>query len=116
MENDLQFFSQRLKLLRKEKKLTQKEMALFLDKTERHYQDIEAGRINIPSLIRRVRRLPPGPHGKPGGQPLIPTGGALRGALLCPKSPGNAGACQGIFRAPGREALLARPKRAEKAA
>ena len=51
MENDLQFFSQRLKLLRKEKKLTQKEMALFLDKTERHYQDIEAGRINIASLM-----------------------------------------------------------------
>ena len=51
MENDLQLFSQRLKLLRKEKKLTQKEMALFLDKTERHYQDIEAGRINIPSLM-----------------------------------------------------------------
>ena len=53
MENDLQFFSQRLKLLRKEKKLTQKEMALFLDKTERHYQDIEAGRITIPSLMLR---------------------------------------------------------------
>ena len=51
MENDLQFFSQRLKLLRKEKKLTQKEIALFLDKTERHYQDIEAGRINIASLM-----------------------------------------------------------------
>ena len=51
MDDTLQLFSKRLKLLRKEKKMTQKEMALFLDKTERHYQDIEAGRINIPSLM-----------------------------------------------------------------
>ncbi len=51
MEEHLQLFSERLKLLRKEKKLTQKQIALFLDKTERHYQDIEAGRINVPSLM-----------------------------------------------------------------
>ena len=51
MDHHLELFSQRLKLLRKEKRLTQKQMALFLGKTERHYQDIEAGRINIPSLM-----------------------------------------------------------------
>ena len=51
MEHDLQLFAQRLKALRKEKKRTQKEMALFLEKTERHYQDIEAGKVNIPSLM-----------------------------------------------------------------
>ena len=51
MEHDLQLFAQRLKALRREKKRTQKEMALFLEKTERHYQDIEAGKVNIPSLM-----------------------------------------------------------------
>lgn len=51
MEHDLQLFAQRLKALRKEKKRTQKEMALFLEKTERHYQTIEAGKVNIPSMM-----------------------------------------------------------------
>lgn len=51
MEKKLKEFSIRLKLLRKSKGLTQKDMAELLGKTERHYQDIEAGRINIPTLM-----------------------------------------------------------------
>ncbi len=51
MEKKLEEFSARLKLLRKNKGLTQKNMAEVLGKTERHYQDIEAGRINIPTLM-----------------------------------------------------------------
>ncbi|MDO4315773.1 MAG: helix-turn-helix transcriptional regulator [Oscillospiraceae bacterium] len=47
MEVLLPAFSLRLKALRKEKHVTQKEMASLLEKTERHYQDIEAGRINV---------------------------------------------------------------------
>ena len=47
---ELEPFSARLKGLRIEKGATQKEMAALLGKTERHYQDIEAGKINIPIL------------------------------------------------------------------
>ena len=36
----------RLKPLRNEKKMTQKEMAALLDCTEGHYQKIEYGKIN----------------------------------------------------------------------
>lgn len=43
-------FSARLKELRKEKRLTQKRMADFLSCTEAHYQQIEYGNVNIPSL------------------------------------------------------------------
>lgn len=43
-------FGQRLKLLRKEKFITQRAMAELLEKTERHYQDMEAGKINVPGL------------------------------------------------------------------
>lgn len=43
-------FGQRLKLLRKEKSITQRAMAELLEKTERHYQDMEAGKINVPGL------------------------------------------------------------------
>ena len=43
-------FSARLKELRKEKKLKQREMAALLECTERHYQKIEYGEINIPSM------------------------------------------------------------------
>lgn len=42
--------SARLKELRKEKNLKQKDMAEFLDCTENHYQQIEYGNVNIPSL------------------------------------------------------------------
>ena len=41
--------AQRLKLLRKEKRLTQVEMAALLDCTEQHYQRIEYGKVNLPS-------------------------------------------------------------------
>ena len=43
-------FGQRLKLLRMERGLTQRAMAALLEKTERHYQDMEAGKINVPGL------------------------------------------------------------------
>ena len=42
--------SSRLKELRKEKQLKQREMAVLLECTERHYQKIERGEINLPSL------------------------------------------------------------------
>ena len=41
--------AQRLKPLRKEKNLTQKQMAELLGCTEQHYQRIEYGKINLPS-------------------------------------------------------------------
>ena len=51
MEDCLQTFSVRLKELRREKGKTQREMALFIEKTERHYQHIEAGKINVSSMM-----------------------------------------------------------------
>ena len=42
--------SSKLKELRKEKKLKQREMAALLECTDRHYQKIERGEINLPSL------------------------------------------------------------------
>ncbi|NBI67854.1 XRE family transcriptional regulator [Pseudoflavonifractor sp. 60] len=50
MEIKMPLLSQRLKLLRSEKNVTQQNMAELLGKTSRHYQDIESGKINIPSL------------------------------------------------------------------
>ncbi len=44
-------FSARLKALRKEKGLKQIEMAEFLDCTANHYQQIEYGHVNIPSIM-----------------------------------------------------------------
>lgn len=43
-------FSNRLKQLRKEKKLKQSDMAILLNLTTRHYQEIEYGKVNIPTL------------------------------------------------------------------
>ena len=43
-------FSTRLKELRKEKHLKQVEMAEILECTKTHYQQIEYGHVNIPSL------------------------------------------------------------------
>ena len=43
-------FGARLKALRKEKKLKQKEMAELLERTERNYQKLEYGEINVPGL------------------------------------------------------------------
>jgi len=51
MEVILPIFSVRLKALRKEQHLTQKAMAVLLNKTERHYQDIEAGKINVSATM-----------------------------------------------------------------
>lgn len=42
--------AQRLKPLRKGKGQTQKEMAELLGVTERHYQKIEYGKVNVPAL------------------------------------------------------------------
>ena len=50
MEMKMPVFGQRLKALRMKKGLTQKAMAEFLGRTERHYQDMEAGKINVPAL------------------------------------------------------------------
>lgn len=50
MERKMLVFGERLKLLRNEKNMTQKAMADFLGRTERHYQDMEAGKINVPGL------------------------------------------------------------------
>ncbi len=46
----LQVLGGRLRELRKEKKLKQRELAAFLDITEVHYRRVEAGKINIPAL------------------------------------------------------------------
>ena len=42
-------FAERLKPLRKTKKVTQRQMAELLDCTEQHYQKIEYGKINVPA-------------------------------------------------------------------
>ena len=50
MEIKMAEFGQRLKALRINKGMTQKAMAEFVERTERHYQDMEAGKINVPAL------------------------------------------------------------------
>ena len=50
MEVKLEKFSERIKELRKEKGLKQAEMAVLLGCTDRHYQRIEHGEVNLPSL------------------------------------------------------------------
>lgn len=50
MEIKMPGFSVRIRELRNEKRLKQVEMAEFLGCIERHYQKIERGEINIPSL------------------------------------------------------------------
>lgn len=42
-------FSERVKPLRKAKKVTQKQMAELLNCTEQHYQKIEYGNVNVPA-------------------------------------------------------------------
>ena len=42
-------FAERLKPLRKTKKVTQRQMAKLMDCTEQHYQKIEYGKINVPA-------------------------------------------------------------------
>lgn len=46
----MDFFSKRLKMLRQQNKLKQTDVATYLNVTVRHYQDIEYGKINIPTL------------------------------------------------------------------
>lgn len=48
--DELQLFSERLRLLRKEKGVKQTEMADILGCTPNHYQKIEYGQINIPVI------------------------------------------------------------------
>ncbi|MCI9514946.1 MAG: helix-turn-helix transcriptional regulator [Oscillospiraceae bacterium] len=43
-------FSERVKLLRKERKSRRKDMAVILECTESHYQKIEYGQINLFTL------------------------------------------------------------------
>ena len=50
MERKMPEFSERIKTLRKEKGLTQIDMAELLNCKDRHYQRIEYGQVNIPSL------------------------------------------------------------------
>lgn len=50
MEVKMKEFSERIKELRKERGMTQLEMAELLGCKDRHYQRIEYGQINIPSL------------------------------------------------------------------
>ena len=50
MEIKMPLLGQRLKLLRNEKGMTQQDMAELLGKSSRHYQDMEAGKINVPGL------------------------------------------------------------------
>ena len=50
MDATMEIFGQRLKLLRKERNMTQKEIAELLDRTDRQVQALEAGRVNVPGL------------------------------------------------------------------
>ena len=50
MDVKMPAFGVRLKSLREEKGVTQKEIAELLGKTSRHYQDMESGKINVPGL------------------------------------------------------------------
>ena len=50
MEKIMESSGRRLKELRKEKHKTQVEMAQLLECTDRHYQRMEYGYINVPSL------------------------------------------------------------------
>lgn len=49
MDIILPSLAERLKPLRKDKNMTQKGMAELLNCTERHYQKIEYGQINVPA-------------------------------------------------------------------
>jgi transcriptional regulator with XRE-family HTH domain len=46
----MDIFAERLKALRKEKNLKQIDMAQMLDVTDRHYQRMEYGKVNVPAL------------------------------------------------------------------
>jgi transcriptional regulator with XRE-family HTH domain len=46
----MEIFAKRLKMLRKEKGLKQIDMAAMLNVTDRHYQRMEYGKVNVPAL------------------------------------------------------------------
>jgi transcriptional regulator with XRE-family HTH domain len=46
----LKMMGERLRTLRKERKLLQRDMAELLHITEVHYRRVEAGKVNIPTL------------------------------------------------------------------
>jgi len=50
MEKVMRPLGRHLKELRKEKKVKQKEMAAFLNCSERNYQKMEYGEVNVPGL------------------------------------------------------------------
>ena len=50
MKKIMPVFGQRLKELRIEKNLKQKDMAIFLGRTDRNYQKMAYGEINVPGL------------------------------------------------------------------
>lgn len=50
MEKIMEAFGARLKALRKERNMRQVDMAALLECTDRHYQRMEYGYINVPSL------------------------------------------------------------------
>ena len=54
MKNGLEIFSDRLKKLRNEKGLKQSEMGDLLGCTERNYQRIEYGQINVPATTLKA--------------------------------------------------------------
>ena len=46
----LKILGQRVKALRQERNLSQREMSEWMEKTLRHYQRVENGEVNIPAL------------------------------------------------------------------
>lgn len=50
MEKIMKAFGTRVKILRKERNMRQVDMAELLECTDRHYQRMEYGDINVPSL------------------------------------------------------------------
>ena len=67
MEKIMETFGKRLKELRTQKHKTQVEMAELLECTDRHYQRMEYGYVNVPfgGLFSRDDRLPAGTGGYP---------------------------------------------------
>lgn len=54
MKQELEIFANRLKALRKEKRLKQSDMGTFLGCTSRNYQRLEYGEINVPATTLMV--------------------------------------------------------------
>jgi len=54
MEKKIEIMGTRLKELRNKKGVTQRSMAMLLGVTDRHYQAVEFGSVNIPSLTLKT--------------------------------------------------------------